>query len=41
MRCILRPAVLLFGVLVLGLVSSPGHAQVFGPFTMHSPRSAT
>ena len=34
MRCILRPTVLLFGVLVLGLVSSPGHAQVLGPFTV-------
>jgi hypothetical protein len=25
---------LLFGVLGLGLIASPGHAQVFGPFTM-------
>jgi hypothetical protein len=34
MRCILRPTVLLFALLGLGLISSPGHAQVLGPFTM-------
>jgi hypothetical protein len=33
MRSILRPTVR-FGILALGLVASPGHAQVLGPFTM-------
>jgi Sulfatase-modifying factor enzyme 1 len=34
MRSAVRPTVVLLGVLVLGLISNPAHAQVLGPFTM-------